>query len=120
MDKTTPASVKLHTMYRDGHAPVATITKWNPRTFNKSHPYQLTTIHDHVAESASWFASEQGALDAANSLGYATADATADATAVALDPLPPWLGEIVLSMEHDHSPAVRSYGDLLRRHIQGK
>ncbi len=35
-------------------------------------------------------------------------------------PLPKWLYETVLSMEHDHNPAVRSYGDLLRRRMEGK
>lgn len=33
---------------------------------------------------------------------------------------PSWLPETVLSMEHDHNPAVRSYGNLLRKRMEAK
>lgn len=33
---------------------------------------------------------------------------------------PSWLAEAVLSMEHDHNPAVRYCGDQLRKRMEGK
>jgi hypothetical protein len=35
-------------------------------------------------------------------------------------PLPSWLTEAVLSMEHDHNPAVRYCGDQLRKRLESK
>lgn len=74
-DKTSPGSVKLHTLYRTGKylASVAVI-KRHRKTRGGRFPIprriQLTEIHDGVAESAHWFDTEPEALHFARQLGY--------------------------------------------------
>lgn len=74
-----PASVKLHTLYRPRkylHS-MAVIERHRRACAGGRFPipglFQLTEIHDNVAEPARWFNSEDEALVYVRELGYESA-----------------------------------------------
>lgn len=73
-----PASVKLHTLYRTRkHLHSIAVVEKHRSTRGGQFPipklYQLTEIHDGVADGVEWYDDEATALKAALELGYTTA-----------------------------------------------
>ena len=80
---TEPASIKLHTLYRARkHLYSTAVIERHRKTRGGEFPipkiYQLTEIHDEVAEGSQWFRTEAAALRTAIDLGYETAESRRD------------------------------------------
>ena len=133
-DLTAPATQTVKAIVDAGIRQAITTSYRGPtdsrgsRVIARCDAMRITVPWDHALDPQANHAA--AALQLATRLGWHARNhlvggAIADGYVFVLTPIvtapwPEWLTESVLSMEHDHAPSVRYYGNRLRRFMDGK